>query len=622
MLRSYTFCLLFLIPCSALTADPYLFANESVGFPVVSTTSGKFAGLTIRNTNVWIGIPYAAPPVGALRWQKAQPYVVNSSQNGIIRNATHYAPMCPQMDLDGTVSSTSDEDCLYLNIWAPSMPSPRSTGYPVMLWIHGGGLVAGSSTTVIYDGLSWTNAAIQVNRSFIMVSMNYRLNVLGFFAQSALVDENEKAIANQGITDQRMAMKWVQDNIAQFGGDKNSVTLMGESAGAESVCIHIVSPLSAGLFHTGIMQSGPCDNMIYLRDKSFAYSTANNLALRVGCNMTDPVQQLDCLKSINSTKLVAAIGHLSVPSSTSLAFSNIEKVIISSPFSLIVDEIEIPVHPLRAFLSGDFNRVRVLIGANRDEFVFRGLYDALLISPVNAQNYLTCILPIVTYNNSELQVLYDPSRFNDNYTRACVALFSEYVFICGTRRMAGYMSGQPTYLYTYDHAPEASWLSSPSIVLWPGAYHGAELFSLFQTLGHSFYGDSIFHSSELDLANSIRLYWTNMITTGQPNNDFSPTWPQYSSSNDLTLVFVNNITTSVFIDAYPNCDAMSDAQVKAFGEYLGLNVTCETGNKCFIVDPSTTTSSTPFTFSRSKNNNLSCFQLTLIFLFFVYCDFS
>ncbi|CAF5112079.1 unnamed protein product, partial [Rotaria sp. Silwood1] len=171
-------------------------------------------------------------------------------------------------------------------------PPISSTGYPVMLWIHGGGLQEGSSTQIIYDGLSWTNAAIQENNSLIIVTINYRLNVMGFFAQSALTNENGQIIANQGITDQRMAMQWIQDNIGQFGGDKNSITLAGQSGGSYSVCIHIVSPLSAGLFHVGIMESGSCDIPFYMYDKQFAYSITKDLASRVGCNITNSTQQL------------------------------------------------------------------------------------------------------------------------------------------------------------------------------------------------------------------------------------------------------------------------------------------------------------------------------------------
>ncbi|CAF1316817.1 unnamed protein product [Rotaria sp. Silwood1] len=225
-------------------------------------------------------------------------------------------------------SGPFDEDCLYLNIWAPrAPPSTSSTGYPVMLWIHGGGFQEGSSTQIIYDGLSWTNEAIQENNSFIIVTINYRLNVMGFFAQSALKDSNGQIIANQGITDQRMAMKWVQDNIGQFGGDKNSITLAGQSAGSYSVCLHIVSPLSAGLFHAGIMESGSCDIPFYMYDKQVAYSITNDLAWRVGSNMTNSTEQLACLRDVNSTLLLTTMFNVSIPSSTSLIFKDQLKVI-------------------------------------------------------------------------------------------------------------------------------------------------------------------------------------------------------------------------------------------------------------------------------------------------------
>ncbi|CAF4971791.1 unnamed protein product, partial [Rotaria magnacalcarata] len=119
---------------SGSSGSLYLFANESVDSPVVATTSGKFAGFTIRQTNVWVGIPYAAPPVGALRWQKAQPYVVTDSQNDIIRNATYYSPFCPQIDRGDNTTGPFNENCLYLNVWSPRTPSSEPNGYPVMIW--------------------------------------------------------------------------------------------------------------------------------------------------------------------------------------------------------------------------------------------------------------------------------------------------------------------------------------------------------------------------------------------------------------------------------------------------------------------------------------------------------
>ncbi|CAF0882043.1 unnamed protein product [Adineta steineri] len=600
-------CILLVTIVSGLSGSPYLFASESVGSPVVSTASGKFAGFTIRQTNVWVGIPFAAPPVGTLRWQKAQPYVMPDSQNDIIRNATYYSAYCPQFDRGDPSQGPFDEDCLYLNVWAPRTPSSNPNGYPVMVWIHGGGLKDGSATQVLWDGLHWTNAAIQENNSFIMVSMNYRLSVMGFFAQSSLLDESGQTIANQGITDQRMAMKWVQDNIKQFGGDKNYITLMGESAGSQSVCIHLISPLSAGLFHASIMQSGSCDAVNFLRDKSFAYSTANNLALIFGCNMTNPSQQLDCLRAVSSTRLIAAIGNVSIPLSTSSAYKDLEKIVVPVPFGLIVDGVEIPVHPLQAFLTGKINQVPTLTGANRDEILLRALYEDYAYPPTSAEDYLTRILPIAAFNNRDIQALYAPDKFNGNYSRAFVALFSEGMFVCGARRTAGYITGHPKYLYTFDHAPESVFLTHPSLVMWPGAFHGAEVFSLFQTVSATFYGDIIFNPDEIPLATSLRRYWTNMITKHQPNDDISLTWPEYSSTTDRVLVLDKNTTITSFIEVYPNCDLISDVQVKVYGEYLGLNVTCTTGNKCFIINSTTPT---------STSNNLYCCQLNLFFLLF------
>jgi len=160
-------------------------------------------------------------------------------------------------------------------------------------------------------------------------------------------------------------------------------------------------------------------------------------------------------------------------------------------------------------------------------------------------------------------------------------------------------------------------LTISSLAVWPGAYHTAELFSLFQILTATLYGSSIFTSDELSLATSLQQYWTNMITTSQPNNNVSSTWPQYASTSDQVLVLNKNITNMTFIGVYPNCDVFSDVQVKVFGQYLGFNATCTVGNKCFIINSTTTTVPTTTISSTADRNNLRYCQLNFHFLLYL-----
>jgi hypothetical protein len=187
--------------------------------------------------------------------------------------------------------------------------------------------------------------------------------------------------------------------------------------------------------------------MLFLRDLQFAQLTAIDLAKHVGCNMINAKEQLSCLMTINSTILVAAISNITVPQSNITAFKNQEKNGWIFPFSVIVDEIELPVHPLKAFLTGKFNRkISVLIGATHDEWILRVLFGGTTNEPINEADYLNRFLPIATYNNTDLMNLYTPDKYDGNYSRAYVALMSQVIFICGARRMAGYIDGQPTYL--------------------------------------------------------------------------------------------------------------------------------------------------------------------------------
>ena len=187
--------------------------------------------------------------------------------------------------------------------------------------------------------------------------------------------------------------------MEQSDSNKISITLVGESTGSQSVCIHIVSSLSVSLFHAGITKNRSRYTASHLRDNSLTYSTGNNLASPVGCNMTNSGEQLACLRTVNGTLLLAAIANISILPTTCLAFKNQEKVGGISSFSLIVDEVEIPVHPLKGFLSRTVNQISITMGANHDEFLLCILYEQCFHSLTSLEDCLTCILSTMAYNN-------------------------------------------------------------------------------------------------------------------------------------------------------------------------------------------------------------------------------
>ncbi len=216
--------------------------------PVIETRQGALSGLTDENVHLWCGIPYAAPPVGNWRWRSPRP---PERWEGL-RLATAFSPSSWQNSeycqaLGGGDPGRFSEDCLYLNVWSPvERPAPL----PVMVWLHGGGFTIGAG------GLPPYNGKALATRGVVVVTINYRLGHLGFFAHPALEGEEDRVVHNFALLDQIAALEWVRENIAAFGGDPDNVTLFGESAGARSVLSLLASPLAKGLFHKAIVQSG------------------------------------------------------------------------------------------------------------------------------------------------------------------------------------------------------------------------------------------------------------------------------------------------------------------------------------------------------------------------------
>src|SRR5580658_4926546 len=325
-------------------------SGSATNGPVAGTANGAVRGLAEGAVNDFLGIPYAAPPVGALRWRPPQPA---ASWSGI-RDATKFAPHCPQLASPFGQASTS-EDCLFLNVFTPSQQKPDSP-HPVMVWIHGGALVTGESDDY--------NPAKLVEDGVTVVTINYRLGALGFMAHPALADANGQS-GDYGLMDQQAALRWVQRNIASFGGDPRNVTIFGESAGGLSVLSQVASPQAKGLFEKAIAESGSYN--LTQTSLASAETAGEAFATTAGCAS----QTAACLRSL--------------PVSTILADQD------ASGYTPNINSEVLPQSLGTAFATGDFNRVPIINGTNHDEWRLFVALSELEGNPVTAANYQAMI---------------------------------------------------------------------------------------------------------------------------------------------------------------------------------------------------------------------------------------
>jgi para-nitrobenzyl esterase len=349
----------------ALTAACTTGSTEPTGPPadesIVETTGGLVQGTVTDGHRRFQAVPYAAPPVGELRWQAPQPAQPWSG----IRDGTQAGTFCPQSwetGPDGRPVVQGSEDCLFLNV---DTPAPADRPLPVMVFVHGGGFTGG-------QGAPYDPARVTDHGGVIVVTLNYRLGALGFLAHPALQDPTA---GNFGLADQQAALRWVQQNIAAFGGDPGNVTLWGESAGAFSVCSQLASPGARGLFHKAIVQSGPCSNDVLTRET--AEQRGVTTAARLGC--PDDGQAAACLRARPFAELVG-LGEEELDQA--------HRNITSLPWFPVGGTEVLPLQPIEALRTGQVNDVPLIHGTTRDEMRFWvGLaYDAAG-RPVTAEQY-------------------------------------------------------------------------------------------------------------------------------------------------------------------------------------------------------------------------------------------
>ena len=487
--------------CTTATATPgpsKSAAQNHESELVVATAGGAVHGKAVAATREFLGIPYAAPPVGALRWQPPRPA---APWHGT-RAATSYAPHCPQPPGSFGRASTS-EDCLYLNVFTPAASKARNL--PVMVWVHGGSLRTGESDDYNPAGL--------VRDGVVVVTINYRLGALGFLADSALASHPGGPAGNYGLMDQQAALRWVQRNIRGFGGNPGKVTLFGESAGGLSTLAQLVSPGARGLFQRAIVESGAYQ--LTQQPLAAAESAGQAFAAKAGCaGATAPASTAACLRRL--------------PVSTILADED------PSGYTPDVDGAVLTQSVKAALVRGQFNRVPVVIGTNHDEYRLFVAGIQLLGGRVTAANYQTMIastLGVSAAIAGAIAAQYPLSGYPSPPV-ALGAVGTDAIFAChaltADQSLARYV---PTFAYEFndENAPE---LFLPPAGFPYGAAHASELPYLFgQTaIPHP----AGFSAAQLQLAAAMKQDWTNLAKTGVP----APGWPRFTGTSQRMLSLV------------------------------------------------------------------------------------
>lgn len=501
---------------------------------VVVTLRGALRGKTnAGDASVsFLGIPYAEPPTGALRFRAPLSHACWSG----VKDALAYGSECAQAALTG--GATGDEDCLSLNVWVPSASLPAtgktSGALPVLFFIHGGAEIAGGSNQTLGTGNLYDGQALAEREHAVVVTTNYRLGSLGFLAHSALDAENPagRRSGNYGILDLVSSLTWVKKNIASFGGDASHVMIFGESAGALNTCVLVASPLAAGLFSSALMESGGC-----AAPTTASRETAGNaLSTKVGCANEPDVAA--CLRGKSAADLVNGSAGL-----TDLLASDLLHT-WDMPYGPSVDGYVLTEEPMSAFKSGHYNHQPFAIGSNANEM-------ELFITPgsVNTcSDYESMVKTRLGPLATQALTLY-PCTSYLLPRMAIVALATDAAFTCGARRIARAVasspSAPPVFRYYYTHVRDYG----PMAAL--RAAHTAELPFVFQTWSST--EAYVATPAESALSDSMEGYWARLGATGDPNGGGALPWTAYQPANDNVIVFDDAISTTSAVNS-AKCD--------------------------------------------------------------------
>ena len=487
-----------------------------LGNVVVETAQGMLLGDSIgenrRRVHVFRGIPYAVPPVGTRRWKPAEAAPGWSGK----RLAVQFSPECiqpplPERSFFYRPVAPMSEDCLYLNIWTPA---ERGDELPVMVWIHGGSLVEGSGSSPAYDGVALARKGV------IVVSINYRLGIFGYFAHPELSAESPRGVSgNYGITDQILALQWVRRHIAAFGGDPDNVTVFGESSGAFSIFHLLVSPPAKDLFHRAIAQSPYLPPLPGLKDSRFgkrsAESTGEELRAHSGA---ESIAELRDLTASELLQLATRVGFADLAAEPA------------------IDGWILPGQIFEMLERGQQHDVPIIVGFNSGEGYHFATNEWSAPIPADAGSYRASVKARYGALTDEYLAVYPENDLKE----AVYAPIRDAVYGWAAEKLARETAkvSSEAYLYYFDHAP--AWSEKIGM----GAFHTAEISYVFNNVqgDHRYstqWPDVEPRSIDLRMADIMSDYWVHFAKTGRPQAKGGPAWVPYDSDDRHYMWFRN-----------------------------------------------------------------------------------
>ncbi|HKC86612.1 MAG TPA: carboxylesterase/lipase family protein [Blastocatellia bacterium] len=476
-----------------------LTANDTV-----RVEGGLISGSVVDGVRSYKGIPFAAPPVGELRWKAPQPVAAWEG----VRECNDFGPDCPQApypqsSLYYSAPRKQSEDCLYLNVWTAAKAGEKR---PVMVWIHGGALTRGSGATRSYDGTALAKKGV------VLVTVNYRLGPLGYLAHPELTAESpNRSSGNYGALDQIAALKWVQKNIAAFGGDPGRVTIFGESAGSWSVNVLVASPLAKGLFHRAIGQSGGTFGpMAYLKEDREGRASAEKIGEAFA--KAAGADSIKALRAQPAEKIVEVFNN-----------DPEGKKFRTQPN---VDGWALPDEIRNIFAQGKQNDAPVIVGSNANEMTTLTVPATV---PKTTEDYRKRVETQYGAAIKEFDAAY-PVKSDADIAAAYLGSLRDVTFTSPMRTWARMTATgrSKAYLYFFSHVPP-----NPNSK-YLGAYHAGEIVYVFNNLNRQ---NSLLQEADFKLAEMMSNYWVNFATTGDPNGKDLPKWEPYNRETEAYLDF-------------------------------------------------------------------------------------